>query len=66
MVFRKDIPGAVDRADVTKGKLVYSVPECAEALGVGRNTAYAAVKSGQLPSIRIGRRILIPKSALGL
>jgi excisionase family DNA binding protein len=42
---------------------VYSVPEVAARLGVDRNTAYQAIKEGQIPSIRVGHRILVPKAA---
>ena len=42
-----------------------SVEEAAKILGYSRNTAYEAVKSGQLPVIRIGgRKIRVPKVAL--
>ena len=33
-------------------------------LGIGRNTAYELVRSGQLRSVRVGRQIRIPKEAL--
>lgn len=42
----------------------YSVEEVAEMLGVGRTHAYAMVKSGELPSVRLGRRILVPAAVL--
>jgi excisionase family DNA binding protein len=42
---------------------VYSVPEVAARLGVDRNTAYQAIKEGQIPSIRVGHRILVPRAA---
>ena len=41
-----------------------TVPEAAEILGVGRNQAYEGVKSGQIPVIRIGHRLLVPMAAL--
>jgi excisionase family DNA binding protein len=41
-----------------------TVPEAAEILGVGRNQAYEGVKSGQIPVIRIGHRLLVPLPAL--
>ena len=31
-------------------------------LGIGRNTAYELVRSGQIKSLRIGRKIRIPKA----
>jgi excisionase family DNA binding protein len=37
-----------------------SVDAAAKALGICRNAAYAAVKTGEIPSINIGRRILVP------
>ena len=33
-------------------------------LGIGRNTAYELVRSGQIRSIRIGRQLRIPKEAV--
>jgi excisionase family DNA binding protein len=45
-------------------KLVFTVDEAAEILGISRPTAYQAVERGDIPSLRIGRRILIPVSAL--
>ena len=41
-----------------------TVEEAARMLGVGRNTAYEAVRTGELPSLRIGRRIVVPVRAL--
>ena len=45
-------------------KLAYTVEEAARLLGIGRSAAYEGVRTGQIPSIRIGRRILVPKAAL--
>jgi excisionase family DNA binding protein len=42
----------------------FKVQEAAKILGVSRNTAYDAVKTGQLPIIKIGRRFLVPRAAL--
>lgn len=41
-----------------------TVEEAAQILGIGRNSAYEAVRRGELPAIRIGRRFVIPKAAL--
>lgn len=41
-----------------------TVEEVARILGIGRNTAYEAVRSGAIPSIRIGKRYVIPVDAL--
>jgi excisionase family DNA binding protein len=45
-------------------KPTLTVEETAELLGVGRNTAYEAVRTGDLPAIRVGRRILVPTQPL--
>ncbi len=41
-----------------------TVDEVAKVLGLGRNAAYNAVKSGEIPSIRIGNKYLIPMAAI--
>jgi excisionase family DNA binding protein len=41
-----------------------SVEEARNYLGMGRAAAYLAVKNGELPSLRLGSRILIPVWAL--
>jgi excisionase family DNA binding protein len=42
----------------------YTVTEAAELIGISRSTAYECVKSGQVPSLRFRRRIVIPASAV--
>ena len=49
---------------VTTERRAYSVEECAKILGLGRTTTYEAVRSGQIPSIKIMGRWLIPAAAL--
>lgn len=41
-----------------------TVEEAAKVLRIGRNLAYEAVQTGEIPSIKIGRRIIVPKRAL--
>lgn len=41
-----------------------TVEEAAGVLGIGRNSAYQAVRQGKLPVIRLGKRYLIPRTAL--
>ena len=43
---------------------VFTVDEVARILRIGRISAYQAIERGDVPSIRIGRRILIPRMAL--
>jgi excisionase family DNA binding protein len=47
-------------SELLNTRAVLSVAECAEVMDIGTKTAYEAVKAGTLPSIRYGRRILIP------
>ena len=44
--------------------LVLRVEDLSRALGIGRNTAYELVRSGQIRSIRIGRQLRIPRDKL--
>jgi excisionase family DNA binding protein len=43
---------------------VLTVEEAAAVLRIGRSAAYEAVKVGEIPSIRIGRSLRIPKHQL--
>jgi excisionase family DNA binding protein len=45
-------------------RLTVTVDEATVVLGISRATAYDDVSRGEIPCIRIGRRILIPKVAL--
>ena len=45
-------------------RLVLTIEEAAERLGVGRSLMYALVKSGAVESIRIGRLHRVPAEAL--
>ena len=42
----------------------YTIEEAAQLLGIGRNHAYEAAKRGDIPSIKIGKRIVVPKAAI--
>ena len=45
-------------------KLTITVPDVGKVLGIGRSQAYEAVRRGEIPTIKIGRRILVPTKAL--
>ena len=45
-------------------RLCLSVPEAAKLLGISRGLAYELAGSGQLPVVRLGRRLLMPRAAL--
>jgi excisionase family DNA binding protein len=41
-----------------------TVEQAAHLLGIGRAIAYQSVNDGTIPSVRLGRRIVVPVSAL--
>ena len=45
-------------------KKTLSIIEAGEVLGIGRSAAYEAAKQGELPTIKIGRRLLVPIALL--
>lgn len=45
-------------------RLTLTVEETAHLLGVSRGLAYEMVRSGRLPVIHLGRRLLVPKHGL--
>jgi excisionase family DNA binding protein len=45
-------------------RLTYTVEEAAALLGIARGTAYEAARDGSLPTIRLGRRLLVPRARL--
>ena len=46
------------------GRRTRTIEEAAKALGIGRNQAYEAARKGEIPTVRIGKRILVPVAAL--
>jgi len=51
-------------AEDWRNRVTLTVKEAAEVLGVARNTCYEAVHRGEIPTIRIGNRLLIPVAGL--
>ena len=45
-------------------RLTLTVEQAAKVLGIGRQLAYERVKTGEIPVIKIGRRLLVPRRAL--
>lgn len=46
--------------DELRGRLTVPVPVAGRLLGLGRDSSYAAAIRGDIPSLRIGRRIVVP------
>jgi excisionase family DNA binding protein len=47
-----------------EGRQTYTVHEVAKVLGIGRTCAYEGVRTGAIPSIKIGGRIVIPREVV--
>jgi len=45
-------------------RLTLTIDETAKLLGIGRQLAYNRAKTGEIPVIKIGRRLLVSRSAL--
>ena len=41
-----------------------SVEDLARELGISRHTAYAGLRAGRIPAIRLGRRYILPRAAI--
>ena len=41
--------------------LTLTVPKAAQLLGIGKNSAYELVRAGRLRSVKVGRRLVVPR-----
>ncbi len=55
-----DITYTHSALEALDGRLTVTVKEAATILGLGRSAAYEAIRRGEIPSRRLGRRIVIP------
>ena len=57
--------GTVPVVDLDKiiARTTITVEEAASLLGIGRTAAYEAARRGQLPTRRLGRRLVVPVPA---
>jgi excisionase family DNA binding protein len=53
-----------DRRVASAERLMLTVAQSAELLGLGRTTTYELVMRGTIESVHVGRRRLIPRRAL--
>ncbi len=54
----------MDSELVDTERLVWSVEEAGRLLGISRAHAYELVARGELPHLRLGRRLVVPKHTL--
>ena len=45
-------------------RLTYTVGEAAKAIGVSRSLAYELVRRGDLRTVHVGRRVLVPRDVV--
>ncbi len=57
-------PIATIGLDDLEHRVTLSVEEVAALLGLGRTAAYEAARRGEIPSRRLGRRVIVPVPAL--
>jgi len=58
------MPAHTQPTDTAPQQLALSPEQAAAALGLGRTTVYALIQSGQLRSLCVGRRRIIPVAAI--
>lgn len=57
-------PAAATVQPVAIKSKTITVEEAARELNISRGLAYEGVRTGAIPSIRIGRRLVVPRAAL--
>lgn len=57
-------PGAPPREGPRPQPKVLTIAEVAAYLRISRGSAYEAARRGDLPTLRLGRRLLVPRVAL--
>jgi excisionase family DNA binding protein len=59
----KRTPCSSDRTELEKPETL-SVPEAGRVVGLGKNASYDAARRGELPVLRFGRILRVPRAAL--
>ena len=57
-------PASLLMEDFRMDCLTYTVTETAALLGISRTTAYECVRRGEIPSLTLGRRVVISRAVL--
>jgi excisionase family DNA binding protein len=64
LICNKGTPYSRLRCPMVDDPLVLTVEEAARLLGISRGLAYKMIRQGVIPSIRFGRRVVVPRSRL--
>ncbi len=49
---------------ISEQRQTLTVEEVATILGISRNGTYEAIRRGEIPALRLGRRLVVPRQAL--
>jgi len=64
-IFEEESNANIERTSVIfNSPLVYTVPQLAEALQIGKNAAYELARSKNFPVLTVGKKKLIPREGL--
>jgi excisionase family DNA binding protein len=53
-----------ERPKETNSSVFLNVDELAKELGIGRAIVYRGLRDGTIPSLRVGKRFILPKAAI--
>ena len=54
----------MEHSTIPSDRATVSVPEAAEILGISRESAYKAVRAGEIPVLTLGRRYVVSVARL--
>jgi excisionase family DNA binding protein len=60
----EQVTGKLSKFKDWRERVTIRVPECAKILDISRTTAYVAVRAGDIPTIKVGGRLLVPVAGL--
>jgi excisionase family DNA binding protein len=60
----KTMTTSISKENCNDGPVYPSVDRLAEELGICRRKAYEGLRNGEIPSIRLGKRFVLPRAAI--
>lgn len=61
---RVDLDNSMTQQSSPSTKLTFSVKEAADLLGISKPKMYDLLREGEIRSLRVGKKIIIPRKAL--
>ncbi len=62
--FEETLPGEASELPEGRDPQLLSIPEVCKALGMGKSWTYRRIKSGEIPSVKLGRSIKVKREDL--